>query len=154
MAWSAEMVADLRRLWDRDYTASQIASTIGGLTRNAVLGAARRLKLPPRRQARWSGPRTGTWAEREQRKDAARQRRNERDRNKRLMARLLATPIEEIPLFQIWPCQLLELDDTTCRWPNGEVGQPGFHFCGATPATSSPYCPHHTRLAYRPRSAA
>lgn len=47
---------------------------------------------------------------------------------------------------------LLELNNTTCRWPIGEVGQPDFHFCGGPAELDAgrPYCDAHSALAYRP----
>lgn len=47
--WTAEQVADLTRLWNDGYSASQIAASIGGISRSAVLGKVVRLKLAPRR---------------------------------------------------------------------------------------------------------
>jgi GcrA cell cycle regulator len=39
-----------------------------------------------------------------------------------------------------------------CRWPIGEVGKPGFHFC-CVPAVipGKPYCAEHCAKAYRPK---
>jgi Bacterial dnaA protein helix-turn-helix/GcrA cell cycle regulator len=50
-------------------------------------------------------------------------------------------------------CSLEELDDTTCRFPIGDPGEPGFHFCGEAPIARYPYCARHTRIAYQPDSA-
>lgn len=46
--WTAEREALLRDLWLRGKTASDIAETLGGVSRNAVIGKAHRLKLPSR----------------------------------------------------------------------------------------------------------
>lgn len=43
--WTDERVATLRRLWGSGVTARQIAAELGGVTRNAVIGAAHRLGL-------------------------------------------------------------------------------------------------------------
>ena len=45
MSWTLEKVSKLKELWGGDNTASQIASIIGGVTRNAVIGKAYRLNL-------------------------------------------------------------------------------------------------------------
>ena len=37
MSWTPEREEKLRRLWKKGHTASQIASLLGGTTRNAVL---------------------------------------------------------------------------------------------------------------------
>lgn len=47
-------------------------------------------------------------------------------------------------------CSLLDLTDDTCRWPVGDVGEPGFYFCGQPPLAGAPYCGPHCRKAFRP----
>src|SRR5437868_4383696 len=51
-------------------------------------------------------------------------------------------------------CSLLELSEQRCRWPISTPGAEDFCFCGNTPVEGLPYCPGHTRLAYRPSSRA
>lgn len=47
--WTDELIAELKFLWERGHSCSQIAAELGhGMTRNAVIGKAHRLKLPPR----------------------------------------------------------------------------------------------------------
>ncbi len=48
MAWTDERIDELKRMWDEGLTASQIADTLGGVSRNAVIGKAHRLGLKPR----------------------------------------------------------------------------------------------------------
>ncbi|MHB1310517.1 MAG: GcrA family cell cycle regulator [Gemmatimonadaceae bacterium] len=45
--WPPERIAELRRLWDTGLTATQIGCRLG-LSKNAVIGRAHRLHLPPR----------------------------------------------------------------------------------------------------------
>ena len=45
MSWTLERVGKLKQLWGKGNTAGQIASIIGGVTRNAVIGKAFRLNL-------------------------------------------------------------------------------------------------------------
>ena len=45
MSWTLEKVDKLKQLWGKGDTAGQIASIIGGVTRNAVIGKAYRLNL-------------------------------------------------------------------------------------------------------------
>jgi len=52
---------------------------------------------------------------------------------------------------------LLELTNHSCRWPIGEPGRRGFHFCGADGADlerAMPYCARHARRAYGNDAAA
>ena len=45
---------------------------------------------------------------------------------------------------------LLALNDTMCKWPEGDPGTEGFHFCGHRNWNGLPYCEYHSRLAYQP----
>ena len=45
MGWTEEKVNKLKELRGKGNTASQIAAIIGGISRNAVIGKAHRLKL-------------------------------------------------------------------------------------------------------------
>src|SRR5512134_1496608 len=48
MAWTDERVELLKKLWAEGLSASQIASRLGGVTRNAVIGKVHRLGLSGR----------------------------------------------------------------------------------------------------------
>jgi GcrA cell cycle regulator len=48
MAWNDERVELLKKLWTEGLSASQIASRLGGVTRNAVIGKVHRLGLSGR----------------------------------------------------------------------------------------------------------
>jgi GcrA cell cycle regulator len=48
MAWTDERIDDLRTMWEKGMTASQIAEKLGGVSRNAVIGKAHRLGLQSR----------------------------------------------------------------------------------------------------------
>ena len=48
MSWTPERESKLKALWKKGHTASQIATLIGGTTRNAVIGKANRLNLEAR----------------------------------------------------------------------------------------------------------
>ena len=48
MSWTDERIEQLRHLWTNGHTASQIAETLGGVSRNAVIGKAHRLGLQSR----------------------------------------------------------------------------------------------------------
>ena len=51
MSWNDERVESLKKLWAEGLSASQIASRIGGVTRNAVIGKVHRLGLSGRATA-------------------------------------------------------------------------------------------------------
>lgn len=48
MAWTDERIEQLKTMWERGMTASQIAEELGGVSRNAVIGKAHRLGLQSR----------------------------------------------------------------------------------------------------------
>lgn len=48
MAWTDERIEQLKTLWSKGSTASQIADELGGVSRNAVIGKAHRLGLKAR----------------------------------------------------------------------------------------------------------
>ncbi len=48
MSWTDERIDQLKTLWDKGLTASQIAEELGGVSRNAVIGKAHRLSLKSR----------------------------------------------------------------------------------------------------------
>ena len=48
MSWTTERVALLKRLWSEVLSASQIATELGGATRNAVIDKVHRLELSGR----------------------------------------------------------------------------------------------------------
>ncbi|HTH29205.1 MAG TPA: GcrA family cell cycle regulator, partial [Sphingobium sp.] len=48
MAWTDERIDQLKTMWERGMTASQIADELGGVSRNAVIGKAHRLGLQSR----------------------------------------------------------------------------------------------------------
>ena len=45
------------------------------------------------------------------------------------------------------PCSILELDDSRCRWPLGEMHDVAVLFCGGVAETDRPYCTHHLWMA-------
>lgn len=48
MAWTDERIDQLKQMWEKGMTASQIAEELGGVSRNAVIGKAHRLGLQSR----------------------------------------------------------------------------------------------------------
>ncbi len=48
MSWTDERIDQLKNLWEKGLTASQIADELGGVSRNAVIGKAHRLGLKSR----------------------------------------------------------------------------------------------------------
>lgn len=45
---------------------------------------------------------------------------------------------------------LLQLTESTCKWPTGDPTMPGFSFCGHTSEEGKPYCEFHSKIAFQP----
>jgi GcrA cell cycle regulator len=146
--WTTERLERLKTGFEAGWSCREIAVDIG-VSRNAVIGKLSRLNLtrepggdarPPARK-----------------KDAA--ERTRREPKPRQHYRLLqalydgsqpVTVADPIPSAQC--CSLMELNEARCRWPINTPGADDFCFCGNAPAAGLPYCPGHSRLAYRPGS--
>ena len=137
-AWTPKSEAWLRWLWnERKLTASQIGSLLG-VTRNTVIGKARRMGLDRRNTAN-------------QRKLVADRRKRWRKRPTRPLIKVEAmpdpipAPRPAVPVGQ--HVLLIDLQSHHCRWPIGEP--PEMLFCGAVKNGSSSYCEAHARRAYQ-----
>lgn len=158
--WSAASVALLRQRWADGASARAIAQELGGgVSRCAVLGKVHRLKLkqPESKPRHWRNEK----ARPRRRRPAARSRRAEERGMSALMAafQTLGLDFSAADARTAYrhaekafgpACGLLDLTETTCRWPIGEPGQEGFAYCGAAPFRRYPYCVGHCVIAYRP----
>ncbi len=134
MAWTEERVELLTKLWAEGLSASQIARTLGEVTRNAVIGKVHRLGL--------SGRATPSRAERPR----------VAIRRKPVINKPVMTEpeiIEEEVLEDGAWATVMTLTERMCKWPIGHPGSKEFHFCGRSAPTSAPYCEAHVRLAYQ-----
>lgn len=134
MAWTEERVEQLKKLWAEGLSASQIARTMGDVTRNAVIGKVHRLGL--------SGRATTNRADRPRRATIP----------KPMPKPVVAEPeaVVEATLENGDFATVMTLSSTMCRWPIGDPGSNEFHFCGNKTEAASPYCEAHVRMAYQP----
>lgn len=163
--WTAARVDRLKELLALGWSRSQIAADIGGVTRNAVIGKAKRLGLceviGPRLKLTHS-ERLRRIAEQQEAKNQRKKEQRAADRDRGLKQsinqrrRRAPTEVKQpdpdvieniIPIGQ--RCTLLELNDENCHWPIGDPGQPDFAFCGGKAETGFPYCGYHARIAYQ-----
>jgi GcrA cell cycle regulator len=144
--WDGRRIGALKRLWADGETAGAIAKELG-LSRSAVLGKIFRLRL----EAGAAGERAAAKS-----KDAARQARAGRTAAAGAPLRRRgagATANAELPRPPTNAARksLLELTNSCCRWPYGELGKGNYLFCGAPGAALDdgiPYCARHMRRAY------
>ncbi|MBO6488832.1 MAG: hypothetical protein HVK34_04250 [Pelagibacteraceae bacterium] len=142
MSWTEEREQRLKKLWEKGYTASQIAEMLGGgTTRNAVIGKAHRLKLAARATSKQP---------RSPKKQDAVSGLNKQEgyisRKSRFKSLLLDKNFETEN-----PKKLEELSDKNCRWPIGHPDEKNFYFCGRNPVEGFSYCKLHVLYAFQPK---
>ena len=142
MSWTAEREEKLKELWKKGHTASQIATLLGGTTRNAVIGKAHRLNLEARATSKRPIQKENTENNNVESKP------QKLGRKARFKALLLDKNFE-----QENPKKLEELTDATCRWPIGHPYEEKFYFCGRKPMEKFPYCKLHVLYAFQPKNA-
>ena len=124
MDWTDEVIVKLRNFWAEGHSTAEIGRRLN-ISKNAVVGKAHRLSLPPRPSPiRRDGATGGT-------PRAAAPRRIQGPTLRTIMAA---------------PKQTLRA--TPCCWPIGEPGKPSFHFCNGNSVPGKPYCDAHASIAY------
>ena len=172
-SWSGERVSALKKLWLDGLSASQIASQLGGVTRNAVLGKIHRLGLSER--AVTSKP------SRPVRSLSYKVRPESGNISNRTVATKPSAPAghileskEVVPgvfeaftpehsdskkqvamssaslvlLTEPGSATLLTLSKFCCKWPIGDPAEDTFTMCGRKVNNRGPYCTGHAQLAY------
>lgn len=145
--WTDERTDRLERLWNDGLSASRIAERMGGITRNAVIAKANRMKLKPRRTGNPSGQ--GGGKQRVARRGVGRP--GPPQPNGEAIAAPADSPAQpdDPPPQERVLCLLLKPHH--CRWPLGHPGEPDFGFCGRRRTTGSSYCAAHRRRSIAAR---
>jgi GcrA cell cycle regulator len=164
MNWTDERVELLRKLWSDGLSASQIAAQLGGVSRNAVIGKVHRMKLSSRGRATAAPARQKkTTHAVSAAKAAPRPAATMRSMPASIGATALQFDVEPIARHVMRPVenvvvpisrrlQLIQLNERTCKWPNGDPLSEDFNFCGNDAAETGPYCAYHARIAFQPAS--
>ena len=146
MSWTDDRVLLLRKLWGEGRTAAEIARELGGVTRNAVIGKAHRLKLSNRVspiQQNTKNPATRIISDRKVVEITS-------DSSVLVTVsapKKLFKPMPEIMLGKLY--SLTELKPRMCRWPVGDPREESFGFCGCESVVGLPYCGDHAKVAYQ-----
>ena len=163
MEWTDERVELLRKYWSEGLSASRIAAQLGGVSRNAVIGKVHRLKLSSR------GRTTATTTRQKKAatvtKTVVKAQVTQRPVTASIGATALQAEFDAEPVARqqlrlaqnvVIPISrrlmLVELNERTCKWPNGDPLSEDFSFCGNEAGESGPYCGYHSRLAFQPAS--
>ncbi|MFK7792360.1 MAG: GcrA family cell cycle regulator [Devosiaceae bacterium] len=167
MAWTDERVEVLRTMWLGGSSASQIATVLGEVTRNAVIGKVHRLGLSGRGKPtaaatpRARKPRTPSAGGSRPRRTTTRATGNtvslgatalktdslavaELDQAPAARGRVDLVLVGDSPQLSIQ-----ELKEDTCRWPVGDPLLDDFHFCGRSALENQPYCDYHCGVAFQ-----
>ncbi|MGL4394928.1 MAG: GcrA family cell cycle regulator [Hyphomicrobium sp.] len=154
MAWTDERVELLKKLWGEGLSASQIASRLGSVSRNAVIGKVHRLGLSGRAT-------TSRMKTHRPRARLANQKRPVKPRfatvgNPAVRALYpvdaepYTPPAEELVIPMAERKTIQTLTECSCRWPIGDPQMSDFHFCGKNKVPGLPYCEFHARRAFQP----
>ncbi len=143
--WTDDRVATLERGWADGLSATLIARELNcGVSRNAVVGKAHRLKLPSRK--------TVTFAHRSGRLVKAKTPAPRVARPDKPIPIATPAPIPEVPLTLEHKLHFMSAENHHCHWPLWDDDTPFAEkfFCG-TPGCDvnerRPYCLHHSRMA-------
>ena len=141
MSWTPEKVQKLKDLWGNGKTSSQIASIIGDVTRNAVIGKAHRLNLASKNISRSivKSNATNNFGNKNQT-----ERKSYRSKFKSLIIEKDFEPEN--------PKSLEELENGICRWPVGHPDEANFYFCGRKSLSDFSYCKLHILYAFQPKN--
>ena len=141
MSWNDEKVNQLKELWGKGNTASQIAEIIGGISRNAVIGKAHRLNLSAKIKNR-----TATSSKNFDSSLEDNNNKSKRGRKSKFRSLIIEKDFEPEN-----PKQLEELDEGSCKWPIGHPDEKKFYFCGRSSLKDFSYCKLHLLYAYVPK---
>ncbi len=143
MSWTEDRVSLLKKLWGDGHTAAEIAKELGGVTRNAVIGKAHRLKLSNR-----------VSPIQQNKKPANKNTKRKVTEKAKSSSTSVAKSPEETVLRETYVpsgklYDLTDLKPRMCRWPSGDPREEGFGFCGEHTISGIPYCAEHAKVAYQ-----
>ena len=118
--WTDERLEELKKLWAKGLSISQIGEALG-VSRNAIAGKAHRMGLPKR-----PSPISKPKAEKPK----------------------VVPVVEEQDLPLRLELRQLVWSRSKCCWPTGDPKKNGFVFCGDTVVPGKPYCLPHCKEAY------
>jgi GcrA cell cycle regulator len=145
MAWTDKRVETLKKLWNAGVSASEIAESLGGITRNAVIGKVHRLGLSgratrvqkKRKVSKAKTPKTSR-KKQEVKEDTKTWKPYVAPKEVQSQLEELRKHAEDVPLVQLEP--------GCCLWPTSNDDSGRHHFCGHPQVTDSAYCAEHKEL--------
>jgi GcrA cell cycle regulator len=134
--WTDKNITTLKEKWAAGSSGAIIAKILG-TTRNAVIGKAHRLKLHRRTP---DVVRESNMAKRV--RDKKVKERKVRSRGEPVPP----SPVKDSNTLTPTAKSLRDLGNNDCRFPIGELSNPGSGFCGRANKAGSPYCETHWKI--------
>ena len=163
MAWTDEMVEDLKRMWEEGLTTGEIGKRLG-VSKNSIVGKVHRLQLSGRPSPikKKDAPAEETVAQTKPMKaeksapqpDKPKEEKKEKapaKKEEEVVADVsapLSVPAPKTVSKPSGKTMLTDLDNHTCRWPIGDPKDENFHFCGKKVKIGQTYCEEHANIAY------
>ena len=137
--WDDSKIQILRENWGT-MTASALATKIGGVSRNAVIGKAHRLNLSAKLVKRSVTHSTNNLKFKQKNI-------NKKSRKFKFTSLLLDKNFEPAKNLS-----LEELTDSTCKYSESDPDKPDFSFCGRKTVDKFSYCPLHLIVVFQTKS--
>ena len=137
--WDESKIQILRENWGT-MTASALATKIGGVSRNAVIGKAHRLNLSAKLVKRSVTHSTNNLKFKQKNI-------NKKSRKFKFTSLLLDKNFEPAKNLS-----LEELTDSTCKYSESDPDKPDFSFCGRKTVDKFSYCPLHLIVVFQTKS--
>lgn len=171
MAWTDEMVEELKKLWKEGVTTGEIGKRLG-VSKNSIVGKVHRLGLSGRpspikrkddnKEVVEAKPTTKLAPEKAPEKKAKETKAvkaEKKEIKKEVVEEKYIVAAEEIEVYeevievktktaQNGKIGVADLDNHTCRWPIGDPKDENFHFCGCKVKLGQTYCDEHAAIAY------
>ena len=158
MAWTDQMVEDLKRMWEEGLTTGEIGKRLG-VSKNSIVGKVHRLQLSGRpspikkKNAPAEENTTPKAAKAEKPAPQINKPKEEKapTKEEEVVVEVSAPISVPEPKIQVKPSgktMLTDLDNHTCRWPIGDPKDENFHFCGRKVKIGQTYCEEHANIAY------
>lgn len=175
VAWTAERKEILKTMWANGASSTEIANSLQGTTRNAVIGVVHRMGLSGRSKQNTNRKKAKSSAygaiSLEQRRlgvlrsclarganrgasaSLKSARENKFKQPTKLQQPFKAEPFKPAAEITIPPGQaktLLELEAYHCRFPLWQTADDPKHYCGGKKCAGTPYCVDHARICFTP----
>ena len=166
MAWTDEMVEQLKKMWHEGLTTGEIGKRLN-VSKNSIVGKVHRLGLSgrpsPIKKKEEEAPQAPKNVEKKNTQPQPAEPRTPKETIKEtpVPAHAVHTGKEAEPQTAPIPTgktektqkggynlSLTDLDNHTCRWPIGDPKDDNFRFCGKKVRVGQTYCDEHAAIAY------